>query len=80
MKHDELLALINDEIEVCEPECNKHRWANAPWLALRAVVKLHKPLSEEMSFCVSCQTSYNGEPDVVVWPCPLIKIIEKELS
>jgi len=42
MTHDELLALINDEIEVCEPECNQHQRINAPLLALRAVVELIK--------------------------------------
>ena len=43
MTHDELLAIINDEIKVCAPECMKHQWDNAPWIALRAVVELHTP-------------------------------------
>jgi len=48
MTDDELLALINDEIEVCEPECNQHQRINAPWLALRAVVELaNQPLDTE---------------------------------
>ena len=74
MTHDELLAKIDRYAKGASMLDSK------AWAALRAVVKLHQPLNEEMSFCVSCQTSYNGEPDVVVWPCPLIKIIEKELA
>jgi len=85
MTHDELLALINDEIEVCEPECNQHQRINAPWLALRAVVELHKPLeqfhlwldksmienSRKLPFmCKLCRVEY---------PCPTIQAIEKEL-
>ena len=77
MTHNDLLALINDEIEVCEPECNQHQRINAPWLALRAVVELHKPhehIQEYGSgglFCFACQLLY---------PCFTIQAIEKELS
>jgi len=83
MTHDELLALINDKIEVCEPECNKHRWANAPWLALRAVVELHKPVEmmrgvgkENYSKKLFC----SFESDDQRYPCPTIQAIEKELA
>jgi len=76
MTHDELLALINDEIEVCEPECNKHRWANAPWLALRAVVELHKPVivltDDPVIVCSHCESTD--------YPCPTIQSIERKLA
>ena len=47
MTHDELLAYINEEIEVCDPSCNSHKADNQPWQALRAVVELHKPIYHE---------------------------------
>jgi len=75
MTHDELLALINDEIEVCEPECNKHRWANAPWLALRTVVELHEPFGP---LCYAC--TCNEDEHTVVWPCQTIRAIQGRLQ
>ena len=47
--------------------------------ALRAVVQLHKPESDRMPFCVVCRGVWQGEIDVVLYPCPTIKAIEKEL-
>ena len=73
MTHDELLALINDEIEVCEPECNQHQRINAPWLALRAVVELHKAY---FGLCKTC-TTLNKH---IAYPCLTIQTIEKELQ
>jgi len=73
MTHDELLALINDEIEVCEPECNQHQRINAPWLAFRAVMELHKP---NYGLCKACTTSVV----LVPYPCRTIEAIEKELA
>lgn len=81
MTHDELLALVNDEIEVCEPECNQHQRVNAPWLALRALVELHKPKTWQgiEMVCEGCGTdieqNYNSG-----YPCPTIQAIEKELK
>ena len=46
MTHDELLAYINEEIEVCDPSCNSHKADNQPWSALRAVVELLKEYSD----------------------------------
>lgn len=69
--HDELLALINDEIKVCAPECMKHQWDNVPWVALRAVVELHKPNEHSSNKYCNCD-----EP----WPCFTIQAIEKELE
>ncbi|MFZ4487504.1 MAG: hypothetical protein ACOYO9_13030 [Candidatus Nanopelagicales bacterium] len=48
--------------------------------ALLAVVELHKPESDRMPFCVVCRGVWQGEIDVVVYPCPTIKAIEKELG
>ena len=73
MTHDELLTLINDEITQCEPECNEHRWDNAPWLSLRVVVGLHKPKD---GWCVECSLSVVNVP----YPCFTIQAIEKELQ
>jgi len=39
MTHNELLAHIDDEIEVCEPDCIQHQRINAPWFALYSVVE-----------------------------------------
>jgi len=90
VNHDELLALINDEIEVCEPECNQHQRINAPWLALRAVVELHKPKYWENIYdpswngnnCSICFTDGNLEvpSSKITYPCPTIQTIEKELA
>ena len=73
MTHDELLAYINEEIEVCDPSCNSHKADNQPWLALRAVVESHKPylFAIDEIKCLNCQFHY---------PCPTIQAIEKELK
>jgi len=70
MTLEELSALINDAVEVCEPECNQHQRINAPWLALRAVVELHKPNDILCSGCVA--TLYEN--------CRTIQAVEKELA
>jgi hypothetical protein len=48
--------------------------------ALMAVVELHKPESRRMPFCVECRAVWQGEIDVVLYPCPTIKAIEKVLT
>ena len=83
MTHDELLAYINEEIEVCDPSCNSHKADNQPWLALRAVVELHKPYYNEgltVGHCKGCQTTLDNITRHVSYPCPTIKAIEKELG
>ena len=90
MTHDELLAYINEEIEVCDPSCNSHKADNQPWLALRAVVELHKPEYWENihdpnwngNECSVCFTDGNLEiPSARIdYPCPTIQAIEKELK
>lgn len=69
MTHDELLAKI-DTLEA--------RYTDYPtYLALRAVVELHKPepLDERGDVCLTCC------PDLLtLYPCPTIQAIEKELN
>lgn len=64
MTHDELLARLD-----------YHRCVYSP--ALMAVVELHKPepLDERGDVCLTCC------PDLLVlYPCPTIQAIEKELG
>ena len=70
MTHDELLANINS------PQFQNSRTLETPYLALRAVVELHKGQSDLVSslvgkVCYPCRTNY---------PCKTIKAIEKELQ
>jgi hypothetical protein len=72
MTHDELLARL---------EGLWHDSFKAPgYQALLAVVELHKPESDRMPFCVVCRRVWQGEIDVVLYPCPTIQAIEKELG
>ena len=72
MTHDELLAKINYDIEG-----NPY---DEYMSAIRAVVELHKPMSDRMPDCAECVTIHQGETDVVFYPCPTIQAIEKELK
>ena len=66
MTHDELLAKVNT-LEA--------RYTDYPtYLALRAVVELHKPVTTTIgSFCKACGITSD-------YPCPTIQAIEKELG
>jgi hypothetical protein len=66
MTHDELLAKIEAAVDV--------EYFKESWLALRAVVELHKP--DEWNDCSFC----TGAMDTYFYPCPTIKAIEKELK
>jgi len=48
--------------------------------ALRNVIELHKPMSDKLQFCAACRMYWQGEADVVFWPCDTIKAVEKELK
>lgn len=79
MKHDELLANINKEIQPCGTHTHfqcKSREENLPWQALRAVVELHKPYGEFVDGKPSFRCQANHEK----YPCPTIQAIEKELG
>ena len=73
MTHDELLAKI-DTLEA--------RYTDYPtYLALRAVVELHKPTiidndPKKIEWCFECVR----ERIPWVYPCPTIQAIEKELG
>jgi hypothetical protein len=73
MTHDELLAKIKKEIQ----SYDGHNEVCKEWLALRAVVELHKPkpLDERGDVCLACC------PDLLTpYPCPTIQAVEKELG
>ena len=73
MTHDELLAKV-DTLEA--------RYTDYPtYLALRAVVELHKPMGF-LDICESCEEReyQGGEGYEVRYPCPTIQAIEKELK
>lgn len=76
MTHDELLALIKekdlsfshpDSVFTMNDKVNK---------ALRAVVELHKP---DGGLCNHCEEGFIMGSIPVVYPCPTIQAIEKEL-
>jgi hypothetical protein len=77
MTHDELLEELNYAIQEYDKAYDN---TNYYYTALRAVVELHKPESSRMPFCVECRGVWQGEIDVVLYPCPTIKAIEKELA
>ena len=72
MTHDELLAKI-DTLEA--------RYTDYPsYLALRAVVELHKP--KQNGDCPKCVFMIDpmGKSEMYPYPCPTIQAIEKELA
>lgn len=66
MGHDELLAKIDNELEI-----NIDRVTLVYLPALRAVVELHKPYQDHVVYCQDCERIY---------PCTTIQAIEKELK
>ena len=90
MTHDELLAHINSKLKFCT--CDrwiKKCWEddNQPWLALRAVVELHKPVQGRSDIstydyvgCDACvEWSHDGNMNLK-YPCPTIQAIEEQLK
>jgi len=89
MTHDELLAKINKKIELWEDltrqvktagwyEPNDSYGVYCSAKALRAVVELHKPQvsSFDDTECAACSSDELS----VIYPCPTIQAIEKELK
>ena len=74
MTHDELLAKIN------AAGAYALQADSYGWIALRAVVELHKPTwytgQDNSKFCDAC-SSLTWQ---VVLPCPTIQAIEEELQ
>lgn len=78
MSHNELLASIDKQIQLCGTDTHfecKSREENLPWQVLRAVVEIHKPFDSGVCGCEidSPTVSYS-------YPCPTIQAIEKELK
>jgi hypothetical protein len=68
MTHDELLEELTQRLS------RKPRTLYESYLkALRAVVELHKPRTDPASTCSGCALD-------VLYPCPTIQAIEKELE
>jgi hypothetical protein len=74
MTHDELLEKIDNNLSNCggKDDCESCKRENAPWVALGAVAKLHKP--EGINAPPQCKH------DRKAYPCPTIQAIEKELN
>ena len=75
MTHDELLAKINN-FTCC---------SGAHELALRAIVKLHKPIistafPEFLGICLTCSPPSLNFYEATRYPCPTIQAIKKELE
>jgi len=49
------------------------------FIALKAVIELHRPMSDREPFCNECKSIHQGEVDVVLYPCPTIQAIINEL-
>ena len=72
MTHDELLVKI-DTLEA--------RYTDYPsYLALRAVVELHKPLNSLWYKQIICESCQEGNDYPITYPCPTIRVILKELA
>ena len=81
MSHEELLKRIESKFIVNDDGATQAGSTEfALRNALRAVVELHKPMSDRMPDCAECVTIHQGETDVVNYPCPTIQAIEKELK
>ena len=74
MTHDELLEEFDTWVGFLADNNKAKGWVHA----LRAVVELHK--RNEMGYCDVCIMIYQGQPDFVIYPCPTIQAIEKELK
>ena len=78
MTHEELLAKIDEKIESVE---SMSLIIAVSWRALRAVVELHEPTPyghDTWQACMEC--SCQDCNTFIVYPCPTIQAIEKELK
>jgi len=72
MTHDELLARLSGPLPITMTIVGQNKVTDA----LRAVVELHKP--DVRKNCDICTWITNG--GLVLYPCPTIQAIEKELG
>jgi hypothetical protein len=79
MTHDELLEILDSCIK--GSEYGPYEWG---FIALRAVVELHKPSGQGLGYAAYChQCMFNhgsGEIKNHAYPCQTIQAIEKELE
>ena len=82
MTHDELLAKIDYTVAIYEGlSVLDIRVLTAYLKALRAVVKLHKPVQSYMFEEEACSHCSSEEDRLeILYPCPTIQAIEKELG
>ena len=79
MTHYELLALLTPTIT--QSPWEKIKKPNSVMKALRAVVKLHKPVQSYMFEEEACSHCSSEEDRLeILYPCPTIQAIEKELG
>ena len=79
MTHDELLAKLSSS------QVFGKQFGAKAYLALRAVVELHKPIistafPEFLGICLTCSPPSLNFYEATRYPCPTIKTIEKELK
>ena len=75
MTYDELLEAVNS------PTYRQSRTLEHPYIALRAVVELHKPIQiSNEQLCNACEEWTNEGQKQLFYPCPTIQAIEKELE
>ena len=79
MTHDELLADIDSK------NFRESRTPETPYAALRAVVKLHKPIistayPESLGICLTWSPPSLNFYVATRYPCPTIETLEKELK
>ena len=79
MTHDELLADIDSK------NFRESRTPETPYAALRAVVKLHKPITstafpEFLGICLACTPLSLNFYEAIRYPCPTIQAIEEQLK
>ena len=73
MTHEELLA----KLWILPADVTELQHGAKVVQALRAVVKLHKP---DSGLCNHCEEGFIMGSIPVVYPCPTIQAIEKELA
>ena len=69
MTHDELIEIVDSAVKGAQ--YGPYEWG---FIALRAVVELHKPWPGGCSHCINIEGGYMS------YPCPTIQAIEKELG
>ena len=79
MTHDELLAKLSSS------QVFGKQFGAKAYLALRAVVELHKPIistafPEFLGICLACTPLSLNFYEATRYPCPTIQAIEKELA